>query len=75
MSKTLEAVYKRKISQLVKERDAAEEVISEIYFRIIGKSPEWSNLFGHRQAVEEIVEAFDIVRAHAKSRITTYTVW
>ena len=63
------------MSKAVKERDAAEEVISEIYFRIIGKSPEWSNLFGHRQAVEEIVEAFDIVRAHAKSRITTYTVW
>ena len=70
MSKTLEAVYKRKISQLVKERDAAEEVISEIYFRIIGKSPEWSNLFGHTQAVEEIVDAFDMVRAHAKAKRT-----
>ena len=67
MSKTLEAVYKRQISQLVKERDAAEETISEIYFRIMGRSPEWSNLFGHQQAVEEIVETFDVVRACLKA--------
>ena len=52
----------------LKERDEAEEVISEIYFLIIGNSPEWSNSFGHKEAIEAIVEAFDMVREQAKAR-------
>ena len=55
-----------KLTKVLVESDAAEEVISEIYFRIMGRSPEWSNLFGHKQAVEEIVETFDMVRACLK---------
>ncbi len=49
------------------ERDRAEEVISDIYYRIIGESPEWSNLFGFTEAVDEIQDAFDLVRAAAKN--------
>lgn len=53
--------------QTIDERDAAEEAVSDIYYRITGRSPEWSNLFGFEQAIDEIQDAFDLVRAVAKS--------
>lgn len=53
--------------QTIDERDAAEEAVSDIYYRITGRSPEWSNLFGFEHAIEEIQDAFDLVRAVAKS--------
>ena len=55
------------LTKALVERDSAEEVISDIYYRIMGRSPEWSNLFGHKEAVEEIVETFDVVRASLKA--------
>ena len=54
------------LGQTVDQRDAAEEAVSEIYFRLLGRSPEWSNLFGFPQAIEEIVDAFDALRAQVK---------
>lgn len=55
------------IEQLVDERDAAEETVSQIYFLVTGRSPEWSNEFGHEQATEEIVEATTLLRDSVKA--------
>jgi hypothetical protein len=33
--------------QTIDERDRAEEALSQAYFLITGRSPEWSNLFGY----------------------------
>lgn len=49
-------------TQLINERDNAEEAISQAYYLITGKSPEWSNLFGHAEALEEIDKAQTLLR-------------
>lgn len=43
--------------QTIDERDAAEEALSQAYFLIKGQSPQWSNNFGHEEALEEIEDA------------------
>lgn len=50
------------IDQLIGERDEAEESLSQAYYLITGRSPEWSNMFGHKEALEEIDEAQTILR-------------
>lgn len=42
------------IDQLIDERDRAQETIDRIYEVVMGESPEWTNLFGYREAVEAI---------------------
>lgn len=49
--------------KLIDERDAAEQALSQAYYLITGKSPEWSNLFGYAEALQEIDEAQQILRA------------
>lgn len=56
------AALEKSESQLVDERDFAEEVISQAYFLITGRSPEWSNLFGYPQALDEIDDAQRLLR-------------
>ena len=46
----------------VQEREDAEESLSQAYFLITGRSPEWSNLFGHAEALEEIDDAQTTLR-------------
>lgn len=48
--------------QLMTERDEAEEALSQTYFLVTGCSPEWSNLFGHAEALEEIEDALILLR-------------
>jgi hypothetical protein len=59
----------RKFEQVVSERDAAEEAMSQAYYLVTGKSPEWSNLFGYSQALEEIKDACDVLRQIAKKSV------
>lgn len=42
--------------QLMKERDAAEAAISDMFEKVTGRSAEWSNLWGYAEAVEEAEE-------------------
>jgi hypothetical protein len=49
--------------QTIDERDAAEEALSQAYFLVKGESPQWSNLFGHNEAIEEIDDAQKCWRA------------
>lgn len=48
--------------QTIDERDAAEEALSQAYYLIVGRSPEWSNLFGHDEAINEIAETQRLLR-------------
>jgi len=43
--------------QTIDQRDAAEEALGQSYFLVTGRSPEWSNLFGHEQALGDIDDA------------------
>ena len=38
----------------IDQRDAAEDCIGDIYAMFTGRAPEWSNLFGYSDAVEEL---------------------
>lgn len=57
--------HDRETSQLIDERDAAEEALSQAYYLVIGRSPEWSNLFGRTEALEEIEDACTLLRKSA----------
>lgn len=48
--------------ELIDQRDAAEEAFSQAYFLVTGRSPEWSNRFGHAEALEEIEDACTLLR-------------
>lgn len=45
------------LEQVITERDEAEEAAGDFYHAITGKSPEWSNVFGYKEALEEIEAA------------------
>lgn len=49
--------------QTIDERDSAEQAISQAYYLIKGESPQWSNLFGYEQALEDIDDAQKCFRA------------
>lgn len=61
----------RAASQLLDERDAAEEALSQAYFLITGRSPEWSNLFGYREALDEVDNAQELLRDEISSLRST----
>jgi hypothetical protein len=46
----------------IDERDAAEEALSQAYYLIKGESPEWSNLWGYKECLEEIDDALRCLR-------------
>ena len=65
------AKLERSESQLIDERDAAEEAIAQAYFIVTGRSPEWSNKFGFSEALEEIGDAVALLKQAAKSAANT----
>jgi hypothetical protein len=52
----------------IDERDAAAEAMSQAYYLVIGRSAEWSNLFGYEQANEDIGDAVESLKAHIRDR-------
>lgn len=48
--------HEREILAVIDQRDAAEEALSEAYRIVTGDTPEWSNGFGHKEALAEIEE-------------------
>ena len=53
-------------SELIDERDRAEESLSQAYYIVTGRSPEWSNQFGHDQALIEIAETVKLLKDAAR---------
>jgi hypothetical protein len=49
-----DAAHEREVLELIDERDAAEEALSQAYFLVMGFAPVWSNLYGHEEALEDI---------------------
>lgn len=60
------AKEEHKFEQVIDERDKAEEAISQAYYLVIGQSPQWSNKFGHDQALDEIDNACGLLRGEIK---------
>lgn len=51
------------VSQEIIERDDAEEAMSQAYYLVTGRSPEWSNVFGYPEALNEIRDAITVLKA------------
>jgi len=56
--------------QLIDQRDAAEECVSNIYFKVTGRSPEWSNNFGFAEALSDIEDAVNLLKAASKAALS-----
>lgn len=61
--------------KIINERDAAERALSQAYYLITGKSPEWSNLFGHKEVLQEIDEAQQLLRTACRKRTETNNIF
>ena len=57
----------RQLHQAVTERDEAEQAMSQAYCLVTGRSPEWSNHFGHKEALEEIENAMLLLKSSLTS--------
>jgi hypothetical protein len=52
--------------QTICERDDAQECLSNVYFMMTGRSPEWSNKFGYKECLEELTEVRQLFGDAAK---------
>lgn len=43
-------------TQLIQERDSAEQALADMYDAATGERPEWSNWFGFADAIEEVAQ-------------------
>lgn len=55
--------------QVIDARDAAEEALSQAYYLVTGRSPEWSNLFGRAEALTDIEDACDMLRLAVRTKL------
>ena len=47
----------------IDQRDAAEDALSEAYIAVVGEPPEWSNLFGYKNAIDNMREHCEAAEA------------
>lgn len=52
--------------ELMAERDDAEEALSQAFYLVTGRSPEWSNSFGFTEALQEIEDSVNVLKARVK---------
>ena len=53
------------LTQVIEERDECEQVINDLYQAVMGYPPEWSNNFGYRDAVKDVVDYVHALRTEA----------
>ena len=56
----------RQLGETIDQRDAAEEALSQAYYLLTGRSPEWSSIFGHKDALEEMEAWIDQLKEAAR---------
>jgi hypothetical protein len=62
----------RAMLQLIDERDAAEECLSQMYYIVTGNSPHWSNLFGHKEALEDVADVVSVLKQKSRPIVTAF---
>lgn len=43
-------------TQLIEERDSAENALADMYEAAMGNRPEWSNIFGYSDAIDDVAQ-------------------
>ncbi len=61
--------HERECLKLIEERDGAEEALSQAYYLVTGRSPQWSNMFGFEQALEDIGDAVSSLKLAVRSQV------
>ena len=63
--------------KVIDERDDAEQTLSQAYYLITGRSPEWSNHFGHVEALQDVDDAQRCLRQEIRdlSKLLTDLVY
>ncbi len=62
--------HEREMLRTIDQRDAAEEALSQAYYLITGRSPDWSSVWGFAECIEEIDEAQQLLRKLIPSSAT-----
>jgi hypothetical protein len=57
----------RKTSEFVDERDDLAQALSQAYYLVTGRSPEWSNFFGNKEALEDIDASLRLLKSTLKT--------
>lgn len=53
--------------RVVEKGDDAEQVLSQMYYLVLGRSPPWSKTFGHQEALSDVKDAMALLRAPTRS--------
>lgn len=69
--KEAEEKHERDMLKVIDEREAEAEALSQAYFLVTGESPEWSNLFGHEQALDEIAGVVNLLKSQVSATRAT----
>ncbi|MEX7567869.1 hypothetical protein [Enterobacter hormaechei] len=55
------AELERDETQLIEERDSAEKALADMYEAAMGERPEWSNLFGYAEAIDDVAQHINLL--------------
>lgn len=55
------AELERDETQLIEERDSAENALADMYEAAMGNRPEWSNLFGYAEAIDDVAQHINLL--------------
>ncbi|EPT4706000.1 hypothetical protein ACVROV_001476 [Shigella boydii] len=55
------AELERDETQLIEERDSAENALAVMYEAAMGNRPEWSNLFGYAEAIDDVAQHINLL--------------
>ena len=55
------ADLERDETQLIEERDSAEKALADMYEAALGSRPEWSNLFGYAEAIDDVAQHINLL--------------
>lgn len=73
--KALEGIARldRSETQLIQERDDTEDALSNMYESVMGRKPEWSNMFSFSDAIDDVATRIHQLEGagHAKETETT----
>lgn len=51
--------------RIVRQIDDAEQTLSQMYYYVVGHSPQWSKTFGHQEALDEVKDAMAVLKARS----------
>lgn len=54
--------WAEQFDRVVQKIDDAEQALSQMYYLVTGRSPQWSKSFGHQEALDEVKDAMALLK-------------